>query len=98
MNAGVGIELDLFLSVQEAFEEIEQCEHSQHGHNLTSHAGDAEWYIQIQCPVCGDKGPLQAVCDKWMKRVEDGALIYCLGGCEEESTHWKLVVKERIRK
>lgn len=97
MSVGTGIELDLYLSIQEAFEEVEQCEHSQHETNPKSHEGDAQWYVQVQCPVCDELGPLQAVCNKWMLRISSGILIYCVGGCDMESPDWKLVVKERIK-
>lgn len=97
-EVGFGVELDLYLNIQEAFEEVTKCEHSNHGSHPDAHEGDAQWYLQIQCPKCGDKTGLKAMCDRWVHAIEVGTPIWCLGGCDEFSMDWKVLIKERIGK
>lgn len=86
----------LFLQVAEAFDEEKECEHNYHAdpRQARFHAGKAEWYVQAQCPDCGSRSGVMAVCDRWLKSSE-GAPVVC-PDCWE-SAPVVFLVKERIK-
>lgn len=100
-KVGGSVDTDLYLQVQNAFDEEKECEHVSHQTNKEHHDhGPAKWYIQIICPQCENVNQLRAVCDKWARLALSGYRIKCVSGarpCGVTSTDWGIVVCTLIR-
>lgn len=99
MSVGVGIELDLYLSVQEAFSEEQECEHVHHNEDSAVHRGPAKWYMKARCLCCEDETSMLALCDGWKQWIyRPQSMIRC-DKCEGHSAaRYTVMVCEPIGK
>lgn len=70
--------VDTYAEIREAFDEEIPCEHSQHGSLGETHGGNAEWYGEYRCKVCGSAPGIQAFCTPWKEYVEQDHMVWCV--------------------